>query len=109
MIRVKCKSPKQASGNHQFDGFVEFARWLDCIKRAKTGIGATLCSLAEHGSTRTALVGYIVEADSDRLYHYKAKELAREVGVVTTKSGGDKWSKDPHLALEFATRLDTLG
>ena len=107
MISVKCESPSDVKGHYQFATYEGFAHWLADIRRARSGVGAALCALAEGGSWRPNKVGCQMQATSDWRYGYDAKELAREVGVINMRRG-DSWSKDPQLALEFARRLDKL-
>ena len=109
MIRVNCLRPKRLKGKYEFSGFEESARWfITKIRSGKNDVGPWLCNLAENGVVRDATGWYCIEAKSDFYGGYPMKELAREIGVIKTKWGGDSYPKDPGLALQYAKRLDLL-
>ena len=108
MISVKCDEPKDFEDSDQFNTYEGFAHWIADIPAARAGLGAALCALAEIGEFSKGRTGYKIHATSNLCYGYAAKELAREVGLLKSWRGGDRWNKDPQIALEFARRLDKL-
>ena len=91
MIEVKVRTPKRLKGQYNFTSFEDLVRWININFRRPKGLAAEiLISVAEQGSYIASTGRYSLECSYDKPIHYKAKELAREVGFLKSRGlGGD--------------------
>ena len=110
MIRVKCLAPKKARGEHEFEQFEDFARWVIRHTRKGKNVGPMCLALAEHGSWSESSVGFNIEASSDVKFDYfTLRDLAEKVAVLKTRYiRRDPYKRDPAVGLQFAKELDKL-
>jgi len=108
-IIVKCKAPKRLKGEHTFSSFKDLYVWaLRNFKRPKGIAGSIVLIVAEQGYYSSYIMGRSLEITSDVKLGYKAKEIAREIGLLIPVMGGDKWSYEASKGLEFAERVDEI-
>ena len=105
MITVKCTAPKRLKGRYEFRTYEEFARWLGKTRLSR--VSNALVAVAERGRFGAQVYGRDFDITGPPR-GYAAKELARQVGVIRVRGGGDVYSKDPERAVEFARHLDRV-
>ncbi len=89
-INVEVTSPKRIAGIYIFSSFGEFYDWIDKnFKRPRILKAVALLSLAEGGSFEFSTGWYGIKASCDKVIGYKAKEIARKIGFLKSKRGGD--------------------
>jgi hypothetical protein len=86
MIIVKVHAPKRCKGEYSFTGYQEFYEWMNKNFKRPKGLGATvLLVLAERGRYYDGSI----DCSNDKPLGYQAKELAREIGFLKPRVGGD--------------------
>ena len=106
-IKIKCTSPKHASGELEFSRFEDVCHWLCGIKGLSKGaVGRWLYGLAKTGFIRMYSARYSIEIDSGFHDFSLAQELGFKVGLLKTRRFGDSFSAERAVALDFAKELD---
>ena len=110
MISVECLAPKRAVGEHQFEGFVDFASWVIDHTREGKNVGPMCLALAERGLLNPTKTGFSIKASSNVTFDYSTlRDLAERVGVLKIGSvGKNPYRRDPAVGLEFARELEKL-
>ena len=90
LIKVKVSAPKRIAGEREFANLGEFYTWMnENLKRPKNLKGDALLAVAEVGHYSSHTQGHGLNCTNDQPSGYKAKELARKTGFLTTSPGGD--------------------
>lgn len=108
-IIIKCKAPKRLFGDHPVNSFKELYLWiLENFKDSSYANRVIVC-VAETGIwARELKYGRDIEISSSSKLHYKAKEMARKIGVLRPVIGGDRYSRRAEKGLEFAESVDKI-
>lgn len=106
-VKIKCTSPKYASGELQFSRFEDVWHWLCGIKGlGKGAVGRWLYALAKDGFVSVGSARYNIEMKSDFHDYFLAQELGFKVGLLKTRRLGDSFSRERAVALAFAKEVD---
>lgn len=106
-VKIKCTSPKYASGELEFSRFEDVWHWLCGIKGLSKGVvGRWLYGLAKDGFIRMHSARYSIEIDSGFHDYLLARELGFKVGLLKTRRFGDSFSREGAVALAFAKEVD---
>lgn len=106
-IKVKCTRPKCAKGEPEFDRLEDVAKWLCTIKGlAKGKLGRWLYVLAKSGTSGSHSMSVSIEMNSTFHDYSIAREIAFNVGLLKGGIGGDRFSSNRAVALEFAREID---
>ncbi|MBC7131255.1 hypothetical protein H5T51_08635 [Candidatus Bathyarchaeota archaeon] len=93
-------------GEYSFSSFQELYLWsLRNFKRPKGIAGSIALAVAENGYYSSHTAWRSLEITSDVKLGYKAKEIAREIGLLISVIGGDEWTKDADKGLKFAQHI----
>jgi len=106
VIRVEALAPKRIAGEYTFKNLEEFYHWMNSnYKRPRGLAGWALLSLAEEGSFITLTGMYAIKCFYDKPIGYTAKEIARKIGFLKTRGGGDA-GIDTTKAIEFIKAIE---
>lgn len=105
-ITLKCKAPKRLIGEYTFSSFRELYLWV--LRKIKDPSFANhlIIPVAEHGEYRSSIYRRDIEIISNYTLGYRAKEMARDIGLLRPVIGGDEYSREEKKGLEFAESVD---
>ncbi len=105
-IRVECKRPKYAAGDHEFTTFEQVFAWLEGITGiAKGAPGHWLYGLADSGHAAST-AGCHVRMESDVFDHALAVKVGEKVRLLSYRFGGRRVASSRELARSFALEWD---
>lgn len=108
-VKVKCTRPKYAKGEPEFDRLEDVAKWLCRIKGLSKGaVGKWLYGLMKNGFAGGHTTRHSIEIESSFHDYFLAREIAFKVGLLKGRLGGDRYSNDRAVALDFAKEIDKL-
>ena len=108
-VKVKCRDPGYARGEHVLRRFEDAYKWLveiRCLPRAS--IGSYLYQLARRGFVTAYTGSYAFEMESDIHSYSLADQVAEKVGLLVGKRGAFEpvLNPDRERALVFAKAFD---
>jgi len=107
-IALACKAPKKLKGEHQFSSFKELYIWVSRNFKDPSYANHLIINVAENGVWSEAKYGRVIEISSGSKLGYRAKEIARDIGLLHTKWGSDRYSERAEKELEFAEAIDKI-
>ena len=107
-ITLRCKAPKRLVGEHTFSSFTELYLWLLRKFKDPSFANHLIIAVAEKGECRRLGSRRDIEITSDSKLDYRAKEMARDIGLLISVMGGDKYSSKEKKGLEFVESVDKI-
>ena len=101
--------PNYVKGKYEFDKLEDVGLWLFRIKcLAKGQAGRWLYSLAKSGAAGGQTMKFNIEMNCTPNNYFVVSDKAYNVGLLKGGIGGDCYSSDIAIALEFAREIDKL-
>jgi len=109
IITIRCKVPKRLFGHYSFNSFKDLYLWISRNFKNPSYANQVIISVAERGVwDREVKHGGDIKISSSSKLGYKAKEIAREIGLLRSVIGGDRYSRKIEKGLEFAESVDKI-
>lgn len=107
-ITLRCKTPRRLIGEYTFSSFRELYLWVLRNFKDPSLANHLIIEVAEHGEHRSSTYRRDIEISSNSTLGYRAKEIARDIGLLCSVIGGDKHSRKEKKGLEFAESIDKI-
>ena len=107
-ITLRCKAPRRLVGEYTFSSFRELYLWLLRNFKDPSFANHVIIPVAEHGEYRSSTHRRDIEITSSSALDYRAKEIARGIGLLRQVIGGDRYSRDEKKGLAFVESVDEI-
>lgn len=106
-ITLRCKAPRKLTGEYTFSSFRELYLWVLRNFKDSSFANHLIIPVAERGEYRSA-TRRDIEITSSSALGYRAKEIARDMGLLRPVIGGNRYSRKEKKGLEFAEFVDKI-